>query len=233
MATARSRQIAKLQRKLTLREGFHPSPGEPISTGISALDSLLPLGGLRPGSLVGYLGTGVSLTLVAASVACLYRALIVVDRQRQFYPATWGTLSRTVFLRPANDADELWAVDQALRCPGVGAVLTKCGRIEQRNFRRLQLAAECGGTLGLLIRPAQLRGRPTWADVQWLIEPWPSRDRWRLRVEILRCRGGTGGKSVILELDETNTWQEVDHANPLHPPAELADSTTAHRRARA
>ena len=62
--------------------------------------------------------------------------------------------------------DELWALDQALRCPGVSAVWTWIDRLDPPAFRRLQLAAETGRTLGLLVRPASVRGRPTWSDVQ-------------------------------------------------------------------
>jgi len=201
-----------------------------VSTGAPSLDRCLPSSGLRRGSLVEHLGHGASLAFAAARAACQDRLLVVVDRKRQFYPAAWGIdLSQTVLVRPSNEADELWACDQALRCPGVGAVVMRCGRLDHRDFRRLQLAAESGGTLGLLVRPAQLRGRPTWADVQWSIEPQPSRDRWRLRVELVRCRGGTGGSSVILELDETNTWQEVGYACAQHPPAELANSAIGRR----
>jgi len=92
-----------------------------------------------------------------------------------FYPlaaAAWGVdLTQLLVLRPANRADALWALDQALRCPGVGAVWSQWDRIDVHDFRRLQLAAECGGTLGLLVRPARYRGQPTWADVQWLVSP--------------------------------------------------------------
>jgi hypothetical protein len=45
--------------------------------------------------------------------------------------------------------------------------------LDARVFRRLQLAAESGGTIGLLVRPAHIRRRPTWAQVQWLIAPQP------------------------------------------------------------
>lgn len=237
--------MAKLRRALERHEGLRPSlDASTTSTGVPALDRCLPLAGLRRGSLVEYLGhgnlgqghpgQGASLAFAAACAACEDRVLVVVDRQGQFYPPAWGIeLSQTVLIRPSNETHELWAMDQALRCPGVGAVVIRCARLDQRDFRRLQLAAEAGGALGLLVRPVKLRGQPTWADVQWLIEPQPSRDRWRLRVELARCRGGTGGSSVILELDETNTWQEVEYACAQHPPAELADSAQARRRSRA
>jgi hypothetical protein len=182
--------------------------------------------------LVEYLGYGASLAFVAARVACEDRPLIVVDRRQEFYPASWGIESpRAVLVWPASDADALWACDQALRCVGVGAVVMQCGRLDHRNFRRLQLAAETGGTLGLLVRSSKFRGQPSWADVQWLMEPQPARERWRLQVDLVRCRGGAG--RVILELDEDDTWREVGHESALHSPAELADSTAARCRSRA
>jgi protein ImuA len=243
MTPSPSDLLAALREEVERREGSHLAEGmPPISTGVPALDQLLPWGGLRPGCLVEYFGHGAgAVALAAARSACRQgRALLVVDRHRQFYPpaaAGWGIdLSQTVILRPASAADELWAVDQALRSPGVGAVWVWCGSLTGHDFRRLQLAAESGGTLGLLLRAAQRRGQPTWADVQWLVEPQPSPHGWRLRVTLVRCRGGNGGRSVLLELnEETATWLEADdsHATQLvHPPAELADPAAARRRSR-
>jgi protein ImuA len=251
----------------------HPPEDErPISTGSSALDGLLPAGGLRRGTLVEYLTTGSgngagTLALSMAHEACQEgQALVVVELRRDgtrsvpttyFYPpaaAAWGIdLAAVLVLRPANKADALWALDQALRCPGVGAVWAACDRLDARDFRRLQLAAESGGTLGLLIRPARLRGQPTWADVQWLVKASPrskvqgprsvlagrrprgaalSYPTWRLEVELVRCRGAAGGQKVVLELDEAaGIWREVsDEATHTVPVlARLADPTAARR----
>jgi hypothetical protein len=230
MHPARSRLVGVLRRRLA-RQAGRPLDNDPVSTGVPALDRLLPRGGFTPGSLVEYLGLGVSLALAAARSTCQDRPLLVVDPLRQLHAAAWGIeLSRTVVVRPASAADELWACDQALRCPGVGAVLARLERLQQRDFRRLQLAAESGGTFGLLIRPARLRGQPTWADVQWLVQPCPSPGGWRLQVELLRCRGGTGGGSAVLELDDTLNWREAKYANPVHSSAELAHPAAARRR---
>ena len=167
-----------------------------ISTGSPALDCLLPGGGLRRGTLVEYLtsttGSGAgTLALAAAREACREgRALVVLDcTTSYFYPpaaAAWGIdLAKLLVLRPVNEADALWALDQALRCPGVGAVWTEWDWIDMRDFRRLQLAAECGGTLGLLVRSARYRGR---SPSRWPARPAraaspastlrPSRPRW-------------------------------------------------------
>jgi protein ImuA len=196
-AESRQTLVASLRRKLDHFEAGQPvKDDQPISTGVVVLDGLLPAGGLKRGTLVEYLATSAgcgagTLALSAAREACSAgRALVVVEQQvagtlrvpssaygtrsvpaTYFYPpaaAAWGVdLSRLLVLRPVNEADALWALDQALRCSGVGAVWARWDAFDGRDFRRLQLAAECGGTLGLLIRPARQRGQPTWADVRF------------------------------------------------------------------
>jgi len=260
-----------------------PEDKRPISTGSPALDALLPAGGLRRGTLVEYLTAGPgngagTLALAAAREACREgRALVVVEPRSEargqrseigggrFYPlaaAAWGIdLSAMMVLRAASEADAVWAMDQALRCKGVGAVWAACDRIDVRDFRRLQLAAECGGAVGLLIRPARLRGQPTWADVQWEVRGRKDEGRrmkaekrfrrssfilhpsslrglstWQLRVELVRCRGGAGGQKVVLELDEAaGVWREVsdETARPLSVFAGVADSIRPGRTRRA
>jgi protein ImuA len=262
-----------LRRQLVkLENGGCGQDEQPVSTGMPDLDRLLPAGGLRRGTLVeyltGYRGSGAGvLALAAAREACREgRALVVVEQNRsqetgdreqrgRFYPpaaAAWGIdLSRLLVLRPTSDVDAVWALDQALRCGGVGAVWSKCDRFDVRDFRRLQLAAECGGTLGLFIRPARLRGQPTWAEIQWIVNP-KGRARvqgprskvqgrkasdfellaWRLSVELIRCRGAAGGKQVLLELDESaGVWREVcdEAAHSVSVFSGLADSTPLRR----
>jgi protein ImuA len=266
---ARQALIASLRREVARLEAPRPSEDErALSTGSPALDRLLPAGGLRRGTLVEYLASAGSsgagtLALAAAREACREgRAFVVLDRPDgthgtqsvpapYFYPpaaAAWGIdLAAMLVLRPASEADAVWACDQALRCPGVGAVWATWDRLDVRDFRRLQLAAECGGTLGLLLRPARLRGQPTWADVQWHVgqacnlpnrrmgearRGGPLRPTWRLRVVLVRCRGAAGGQAVVLELDEAaGVWQEVtDHAaHSLPLPARVAPAAAARR----
>ena len=224
---------------------------ERITSGFDALDDLLPSGGFLPGQLVEWLvespgsgGSTLALTVARAAIQPSQKTLIVVDRPESrdhgaaFYPpAAAGlgiSLRQLIILRPHTVADEMWALDQVFRCPCVGAVWAWLPQLNDRNFRRLQLAAEEGGGLGLLMRPARLRGQPTWADIQLLVETRPSpesiaplsantanqpvtnhnpRDsrlptgdsrRRRWLVTLLRCRGGTAGEHQLLELDETN-----------------------------
>ena len=110
-------------------------------------------------------------------------AVVVLDRTGEFYPlaavAQGIEPARLIVVHPGNQADHTWALDQALRCPAVAAVVawpeSLDGKLDGRTFRRLQLAVEQGGGLGLLIRPESVRCQPSWADVRLLVEPLPSR----------------------------------------------------------
>lgn len=84
---------------------------------------------------VGSGGGSQTLALVAAREACRDgKSLVVVDRTRRFYPpaaAAWGIdLSRLIVVHPASEADELWAIDQALRCRGEAAGPVQCRMVE-------------------------------------------------------------------------------------------------------
>jgi hypothetical protein len=112
-----------------------------------------------------------TLSLLAAREACREGgALVVIDQQQTFYPpaaAAWGIdLDRLIVVRPRSARDELWAAVQSLRSPAVAAVWGMIDQLDGRAFRRLQLGAQAGRTLGLLLRPPSARGQPSWADVR-------------------------------------------------------------------
>lgn len=224
-----------LRQKLLVWEADCRPAAAAFSTGCQALDHILPGNGLCRASIVEYVaetGSGASvLALIAAREACRDGGmLVVVDWKRQFHPpaaANVGVnLENTIFVRPRTRKDELWALNQALRCPGVGAVLSWPDKWDERAFRALQLAAEAGEAVGLFVRPVSIRGRPTWSAIQLLVETLPAASsKRRLRVEILRCRNGRAGKCVEVELDdETGAIQE---SCALPSASELANSAVA------
>ncbi|MCH2114858.1 MAG: hypothetical protein MK171_08115 [Pirellulales bacterium] len=167
-----------------------------LSSGCPDLDRVLPGGGIRTGSLIEWLGDGpgsgvslLPLTMVRA-VQENGGMVVIVDRQgtgcqgkgRQgkghrsnFYPpaaAAWGIdLENIVVVHPDNDADQLWAIDQALRCADVATVMAWPNHIDSHTFRRWQLAAESSGTVGLFVRPSHVQGEPTWANLRLLVSP--------------------------------------------------------------
>jgi hypothetical protein len=97
----------------------------------------------------------------------------VVDRSGWFHPPAmlpWleepcagvGATGRgrLVVARPSRDDDEIWVIEQSLRCAGVAAVVAWPRPVPRRGLqqwttalRRWQLAARSGGGVGLFVRP--------------------------------------------------------------------------------
>ncbi|MCH2201620.1 MAG: hypothetical protein MK102_06605 [Fuerstiella sp.] len=200
-----------------------------VSTGIPALDAILPDHGLRRGTLCEWIGTepGSGVATLALSVATQAQKkgpLVIVDGKGKFYPAalpsTGVELTETILVRPKSKYDELFAIEQALRCSGVGTVLGFIDRLRSQQFRRLQLAAESSTAIGMLIRPSFARKQNGWADVRLLASPQPSPPEAFCRFVELRClyaKGGMANRSIDLEVS--------DETNDVRLAAELSDST--------
>ena len=202
-------------RQLCRRTASVIPSGEPrLSTGVPSLDGLLPGGGLEPGSLVEWFaaidGSGaVCLALQGVPPALGHRTVwAVVDPTGEFYsPAVqgWGIpLESLLLLRPTCVADMAWTVEQCLRCPAVAVTWIQIETLPDRVLQRWKIAAETGGGMGVLFRPAHTRRQTSWADVRWLVEPQPntSEPGRRIRVELLTCRGTFAGGSVELEVND-------------------------------
>ena len=157
-----------------------------VSSGCAAIDRLLPGSGYQRGTLAQWLTSGGQgadyLSLLVARQACQDGgALVVLDPRNQFYPpaaaAIGVNLDNLIVLRTENlagsqkelQADLLWSIDQALRCPAVAAVWGPLDQIDERWFRRFQLSAETSGCLGLFVQPIQVARQPSWAEVQWIV----------------------------------------------------------------
>ncbi len=222
-------KLEQLTRQIRDMETAGRPTQERISSGCSAMDRHLPQGGYARGSMLELLrsgpGSGVaSIGLMIARQAMVEgKYLVVVDAQRQFYPPAMKSLGipleRVIALQPANHADAVWGLAQVLRCPAVGAVIAEVGPLEDRVARKLQLAAEQGGGLGIFLRDARLaRAQPSWADVQWLVRSSTQEHiahhlemqhqddiRW-FHLELARCSGGRAGARLTVGLNGHSQW---------------------------
>ena len=237
---AQSSVVSQLRNQIRSVETAGRVDGQArVSSGCTAIDRLLTSGGYQRGTLVQWLtGGGHSadyLSLLAAKQAAADGgAIVVFDPQHQFYPpaaaAIGINLDNMIVLKSSSpkssrfskneelDADLLWSIDQALRCPAVAAVWGSLGRIGERWFRRFQLSAESSGCLGLFVQPiAQIR-QPSWADVQWVVsnaecgmrneELQDAHSTFRiphstfeLSLQLTRCRGTQTGKRINLRIN--------------------------------
>lgn len=115
-----------------------------------------------------------------------------------------------IVVDPPDDASRVWAVDLALRCPAVGAVVADGSGFTMAVTRRLQLAAAQGVALGLIARPGWELRELSAAATRWCVRPVVSdQDGPRWSVELLRCKGvqpaahlDTGGRPLewVVEL---------------------------------
>ena len=243
----------RLSRRIREMETAGRPDQERISSGCRTMDRHLPHAGYARGSMLELLrsgpGSGVSsIALMIARQAIVEgKYLVVVDPQRQLYPPAMTSLGipleRVIALQPANHADAIWGLAQVLRCPAIGAVIAEVGALEDRVARKLQLAAEQGGGLGIFIRDARsARAQPSWADVQWLVRAATQEQnsqrnlevqqpdvRW-FNLELARCNGGRTGARITLGLNGHGQWIDApstqgarhEHASALHLAAQLA-----------
>ena len=223
------------QRIRTIERASHRcAPQSDITpNGLPGLERLLGEAGWPRGCLVEWLaegcGTGsTGLALWASREAWRDNLLVMIDSRRELHALAAMPfavdLRRTVFIRPEQPPDALWSLEQVLRTRGVGAVVCDVERLSTQACRRLQLAAEIGGGVGILLRPAQARGQPSFAEYRFLVQPLPPPNKSaaavsrRWRVELVRARRQFVERSIVVELsngpDGLRVVAELGSATP-------------------
>lgn len=217
----------KLQLLNEVSAGLKSSSQRTFVTGLEAIDALAPQQSLARGAIhellfdakreepkfVAAMLAHAASTLEAKSNAA---SVIWCDPRGEIYPPALASLgfdlSKTFLLRPSNEIDEAWAVTECLRCRGVGAVIASPTHLSRIVARRLQLAAEQGGTVGILLRPRGRGDSIYAAATRWLVAPYPGeRTVQRWTIQLLHGHGGRIGQTVFLEwCRETNSVRAVE-----------------------
>ena len=152
------------------------------------LDSLEPLAERRVHEAEGHSARAMALLLVGKSEALSF--WIATDRKAR----TLRARALNAFLNPthlvcvevANRQESLWAAEEALRCRGAGLVILQVDTGPNLfESRRLQIAAQAGGTTGFVI--VERRAQSSAAQTRWhcdaLLDPGsdaPPDWRWSL-----------------------------------------------------
>jgi protein ImuA len=142
----------------------------------------------------------------AAHAAGARRWIFYLDTTGDFYPPGASRigvpLGRLLIIRTQRPFDALWVCEQALRCRAVAAVVLPLRSIDAYVSRRLQLAAEAGGGLGLLIRDDP-RGGHTFAASRLQFDPVPGDTVVRrMLVSVLKLRDGRPVQPFVMELPD-------------------------------
>jgi hypothetical protein len=181
------------------------APARPVwSTGKSSLDARLPGGGWPTASLIEVLlddtGLGEVQLFLPALVACQASRhgedapwlVWIAPPHEPYAPALAQSgieLKRLLVVRPTTAVEALWAAEQALSSGVCAAVLLWLKGTDDRWLRRLKLAAEAGGSLGVLFRPERHRFESSPANLRIVM----SRGESCARVDLLKVQGGRPG----------------------------------------
>ncbi len=230
-----------------------------VAFGDPRVDAHLPPGGLALGALHEVAAEGIEAetgALTAAFAAALLarlltrvgeaRPVIWIARRADLYPpglAAYGLdPARLLLVQSGSDALTLGAAETALRDGAAASVVAETGAFPRLAGRRLTLAAEAGGSTGLVLRrwphgrKAAGAGRAEGsAATRWRIATVPSlpeghapgAPRWQ--VTLTHARGGRPGEWTM-----TADKGEDDAPYALRVVAGLADAaggTSQRRRA--
>jgi protein ImuA len=205
--------IEELRERIRRLEGAAGRRRLVLPFGIKAIDRHLPGGGLVLGALHEVAGggngaiDGAAAALFAAGIAARTRGKVLwcVTRPDLFAPALAqaGLMpDRVIYAEAGDEMSVLICFEEGLR-HGLAAVVAEVALLSMITSRRLQLAAESSGAIGIAIRrwrrhtEAADFGQPTASVTRWRVSALPStplpvpgvgRARWQL--ELIRCRAG-------------------------------------------
>lgn len=200
-----SRQIRDLKARIRRLEGIGRAGGGVLPLGLEAVDRVLPDGGLALGAVHEMRGAPGPVAGFAAFLLGLVAArgqpVLWLDGTGDLYfPGLqpYGLGSDDVILASGirGDGDVLWALEEALSTPALGAV---AGFVDNPDFtalRRLQLAARDHGVTAFLMRKEGPLSASA-AVTRWHVAAQPSMagdlpgigaPGWILTLE--KCRGG-------------------------------------------
>jgi protein ImuA len=212
-------QIRRIEAGSRVSCGFLPF-------GVPEIDERLPGGGLALGALHEVAGgangalDGAAAALFSAGILARAHGPVLwcVSHRDLFAPALAQAglhPDRVIYAEAASDKGVLACMEEGLRHGGLAGVVGEVGRLAMTPSRRLQLAAETSGTIGIAIRrwrrPAEAAdfGQPTASNTRWRISALPAsplpvfgvgRPRWF--VELIRAKAGECAEFEVEGCDE-------------------------------
>ena len=233
--------IAELRSALQAIEGDGPREHPRLPFGLAEIDERLAANGLRLDALHEVAGEGAgwgddaAAVLFMAGIATRTQGPIlwVVRARDLFAPGLYQAgldPSRVLYAEARDDAELLALMEDGLRHRGLGAVIGEAKRVAMASTRRLQLAAEGGHTVALLLKRQGRQGGdplelPSAAVTRWRVAsapsapvPWDGLGPPCWRLQCVRQRGGDPFELQVEAPDETGR---------LALPARLVDRPVA------
>ena len=240
------RRLERLRARLARLDGSERTGTGPVlALPFAGIERILPGGGLARGALHELCGAPEYAAAAGFAAVLLGRLaadghVVWIGPRDELYGPGLLELgldpARLIVVQARGRDARLWALEEALRSPGLVAALAEVDRLTLTQSRRLQLAAETKGVTGFLLRPPAAGQVPSAAFTRWRIEALAGAGDGNLarrdlgppcwRVELFRCRGGRSGSWRIAWY--AGGWHEV--ADPVALAAEPVDRPAARAR---
>lgn len=226
MRGTRADIIAGLQEEILRLQGFKPSNSRSVDPGLGSMNDAFPSGTFPLGAVHEFLSaqpedSAATSGFIAALLSPLMGgegAALWISASRTIFPPALKSFGidpdRVIFIDLEGEKDVLWAMEEALRCAALTAVVGEVQEISFTASRRLQLAVEQSRVTGFIVRRHTHRLNTTACVSRWKITPLPGEPMEDLpgvgfphwRVELLRMRNGRPG-----------VWEMVWRGGRLHP----------------
>ncbi|MBT6096371.1 MAG: hypothetical protein HOH04_15905 [Rhodospirillaceae bacterium] len=237
------RRIAHLEHPVLCQEAPPPA----LALGVAEIDAHLPWGGLAPAALheivpakPGDGATALGFAAALLGLAARKAAVLWCRSQGDLYAPGLKPLGLTesnlIIINTSKDRDLLWAMEEGLRSGALAAVLGEIRNLSPTATRRLQLAAEDGGTLAFLAHSRAAAATMT----RWQVAAaasrhprgnWPGKTCWHVRLE--RCRGAGGGQWFVEWHDDDNISRDIPRNTPRRisrkPPGKISGTASGFR----
>jgi len=211
--SGRTDNISRLQNDILRLQGFKPTNSSEVDSGLGSIKEAFPNGTFPLGAIHEFVynqsedasaTNGFVAGLLAALMGRHGISLWISSARKVFPPAlkNFGIdPDRFIFIDLQKEKDVLWAMDEALKCGAIVAVIAEMRDISFTASRRLQLAVEQSQVTGFIFCNKLHNLNTTACVSRWKITQLQSEPidnlpgigfpKWR--VELLRIRNGRPG----------------------------------------
>lgn len=213
LLTAKSHIISELQGKILSLQGFKPVNSPLLDKCLGRITEAFPNASFPLGCVHEFLSeqpengaaTGGFIAALLTSLMGSKGSLLWISSSRKIFPPALKSFGlepdRVIFIDLQKEKDVVWAMDEALKCAALAAVVGEVRDIDFTASRRLQLAVEQSKVTGFIVRNNKSKPGTTACVSRWRITQLPSEifdglpgigfPKWR--VELLRVRNGRPG----------------------------------------
>lgn len=218
MKGAKADIIAQLQREIFPLQGFKAALNNSATdAGLGLLKNAFPNKVFPVGAVHEFISTGAEdaaatsgfVSGLVSSFLNKNGAAIWISSSRTIFPPALKAFGiapdRIIFIDLQKEKEMLWAMEEALKCNGLSAVIGEIPELSFTASRRLQLAVEQSQVTGFILRNNARVVNTTTCVTRWKVSSLPSElagnmpgvglPRWN--VELVKVRNGTPGKWQI------------------------------------